>query len=91
MKELETKLAELKEYSLKKETQKLNKKIYDLDLPDKYLRSLSQDILTYIHVKLHNALSYKKPFADISKIKKVHDRLIKLMKDHPIIDELDKK
>ena len=87
--ELESKLAKLREYSIKKEIKKLNKKIYNLDLANKYLRLLSQDILRYIHVKLHNALSYKKPFAEISEIKKVHDRLVKFIKNHPIIDKLD--
>ncbi len=89
MKELESKLVKLKEYSRKRGIQRLNKKIYDLDLNDQYLNSLSQDKLKYIHVKLHNALSYKKPFADMSKIKKAHIRLVKLMKTHPIIDKLD--
>ena len=89
MKELESKFDKLKEYSLKKEIKKLNKKIYDLDLSDKYLHSLSQDTLKYIHVKLHNALSYKKPFAEFNDIKKAHDKLVKLLKDHPKIDKLD--
>ena len=88
-KELESKLAKLKEYSIKKEIKRLNKRIYDLDLNDKYLSSLSQDKLNYIHVKLHNALSYNKPFAEISKIKEVHDRLVKFIKNHSIIDKLD--
>ncbi len=89
MKELESKLDKLREYSRKREIQRLNKKIYDLDLNDKYLRSLSPDKLKYIHVKLHNALSYKKPFAELPEIKKVHKRLVKLMKTHQIIDKLD--
>lgn len=89
MDELNTQLEKLKEYSRDKEIKRLNKKIYDLNLSDKYLKFLSINQLSYIHVKLHNSLSYKKPFAKIEDIKKVHDRLIKLMKNHSKIDKLD--
>lgn len=90
MNELDSKLEKLKKYSYNKEMKRLTKKIYDLDLSDSYLKSLSQSLLQYVHVRLHNALYYKKPFAPIDNIKKVHDIVAKLLKNHQKIDELDK-
>jgi len=90
MTDLDKKLEELKNYSNEKEIKKLNKRIYDLNLSDDFLKTLKNELLVYIHVKLHNARAYKKPFAPKDKIKAVHDRIAKLMAKHPIIDDLDK-
>ena len=90
MNKLDYKLDKLKEYFSQKEIEKLTKRIYKLDLDEKYLKSLSQPLLQYVHVRLHNALYYKKPFAEIDNIKKVHDIVAKLLKNHQKIDELDK-
>ena len=68
--ELDKKLDELKKYSSNLKIKKLNKKIYDLKLNEQYFKTLKQQDLIYIHVKLHNALSYKKPFAKKESIKK---------------------
>jgi len=91
MSDLNNEFAKLKEYSSQLNIDNLNKRIYELNLDDKYLSSLSQDKLQYIHVKLHNALSYKKPFKDINEIKKAHDRIVPLMKNHQKVDKLDEK
>lgn len=82
MDELDRKFEDLKKYSHKKEIERLNKRIYNLKLSDKYLNSLSNSFLIYIHVKLHNACAYKKPFAPKEKIKIMHDRIVKLMNKH---------
>ena len=87
--DLDSKLTKLREHADKISFEKLNKRIYDLDLPEKYLKTLSQNKLSMIHVKLHNALSYKHPFAKIKDIKKIHDRLTKFLKNHIKNDELD--
>jgi len=89
MSDLNSEFAKLKEYSSQLEIDKINKRIYELDLDDKYLKSLSQDKLQYIHVKLHNALSYKKPFRDINDIKKMHDKIVPLLNNHQKADKLD--
>ena len=89
--DLNKKLNELKKYSSEILITQLNKKIYKLDVNLEYLKTLSQQELQYIHVKLHNALSYKKPFAKIEDIKKVHDILSKLLISHFKIDKLDDK
>ncbi len=91
MVDLNKKLNELKRYSNDISISKLNKRIYTLDLTEKYLKTLSKQELQYIHVKLHNALSYKKPFSDLININKVHDRMAKLLQSHQKIDELDNK
>ena len=88
-KKLDTDFENLKKYHNKKEIEQLNKKIFSLDLSKEFLKSLSQDKLQYIHVKLHNALSYKKPFSKIENIKKAHDVVAKLLKRHSKIDKLD--
>lgn len=87
--ELDNKLEKLKKYSKEKKIKNLQKRIYDLNLSDEYLNGLNQGLLQFIHVKLHNALSFKKPFANIKEIKKVHNRLVKHLKTHSLIDELD--
>lgn len=87
--ELDSKLTALKEQADKDSLEKLNKRLYNLDLPEKFLKGLSQDKLNYLHVKLHNALSYNKPFAKIELIKKKHDLLIKFLKIHTKVDKLD--
>ena len=89
MKELDSKLASLKKYGLRNVLSKLNKRIYDLNLDDQYLASLDKEKIAYVHVKIHNALSFKKPFAPFDKLKTVHDRLSKFMKSHHHIDRLD--
>ena len=90
MSDLDNKLEELKKYSAEKEIGKLNKHIYDFKLSDHFLSTLKDELLVYIHVKLHNAMAYKKPFASKDKIKVVHDKVAKLMAKHPVIDNLDK-
>jgi hypothetical protein len=87
MSELDTKLEELKKYSSGLTLLRLNKIVYNLN--EQQLSSLTDDQLSYVHVKLHNSLSYKKPYAPVEKIKKYHDIVIKLMKSHQIIDKLD--
>ena len=87
--ELDSKLEKMKEYGADKDISRLNKRIYDLKLDKNYLKNLSMEKLQYIHVKLHNALSYKKPFADMKSIKKIHDIVAKLLDKHLIIDKLD--
>lgn len=89
MNELSQRLASLKAYSTKVDVENLNKRIYNLDLDEAFFKSVSVDKLFYIHVKLHNALSYKKPFAEISRIKAAHDVLIKFLPKHGKIDALD--
>jgi len=89
MEDLDNQLDKLKKYSANKDIEKLNKKIYNLDLSDDYLKSLSESFLFYIHTKLHNAIAYKKPFAKFEKLKIMHDRIIKLMKNHHNFDKLD--
>ena len=89
MNELNSKLENLKEYSKKKEIKRLDKKIYSLHLSKDFLKSVPEATLQYIHVRLHTALSYKKPFADIKEIRKVHDVVAKLMKNHCPTDPLD--
>ncbi len=86
---LDSRFKELKNYHNKKEIEQLNKKIYNLELSKEFLKSLSQDKLQYVHVKLHNALSYKKTFNKIENIKKAHDIIVKLLKHHSKIDKLD--
>ena len=89
--ELDNKFNELKEYSTNLKIKNINKRIYDLKLNEQYFKSLKEQDLIYIHVKLHNALAFKKPFANKENIKKAHDELIKVMKYHPDIgDYLDK-
>ena len=90
MKDLDNRLEELKKYSAEKEIERLNKRIYNLKLSDHFLKTLKDELLVYIHVKLHNAMAYKKPFAPKDKIKIVHDKVAKLMSRHPMIDDLDK-
>ena len=88
--ELNSRLEQLKEYSNNQKIKKMNQRIYNLQLYDEYLSTLTQSDLIYIHVKLHNALSYNKPFADIEDIKKIHDKLVSYMRYHPNIgDKLD--
>ena len=77
------------EFSKKKEIERLNKRIYELDLPLGFMKNLSAEKLVYIHVKFHNALSFKKPFAAFDKIKKVHDQVAQLMSNHQNVDKLD--
>ena len=89
MSELSQRLASLKAYSTKVDIETINKRIYNLELEEAYLKGLSVDKLLYVHVRLHNALSYKKPFASISRIKAVHDVLIKFLPKHGKIDALD--
>ena len=89
MSDLDSELEKLKKYGANKDIKRLDKKIYNLKLDDSFLKSLSQEKLQYIHVRLHNALSYKKPFAKLGEIKKAHDRIIKLLTRHMKIDELD--
>ena len=88
--QLDKKFEKLKEYADQKRLAGLNKRIYNLNLDDVFLSDLDEQKLIYIHVKLHNALSFKKPFAPIDKIIVTHDRVAKLMKNHKIIDDLDK-
>jgi len=87
--DLDDRFKKLKESVNNQEISKLNNNIYNLNFKDGYLESLSQEKLIYIHVKLHNALSFKKPFAPIEKIKRVHNVISKLLKNHCKIDELD--
>lgn len=89
MSDLDNKLDNLKNYFSVEEVKRLNKQIYDLNLGDEFLKGLSQDKILYIHVKLHNSLSFRKPFADIKKIKKAHNGLIKFLKTHIKTDKLD--
>lgn len=87
--ELNNKLKELNQYSSELSTNTLNKRIYELDLNESYLSGLTEPELQYIHVKLHNSLAYKKPFAPIETIKSAHDRMIKFLSSHTKIDKLD--
>ncbi len=89
MSDLDRKFEELKTYSKQKELERLNKRIYDLKLSDEYLSNLSNDLLAYIHIKLHNAMSYKKPFASFDRIKVVHDKIAILLTHHHKFDRLD--
>ena len=87
--DLDKKLDNLKRYSSEQNLKILDKRIYNLQLDEDYLKTLSQDFLNYIHIRLHNALSYKKPFKPIEEIKKVHDKVAKLLKKHIKTDKLD--
>ena len=87
--ELNLKLMELKKHADDQKLIKLNKRIYNLELNSKFLDKLSEEHKQYVHVKLHNALSYKKPFATLNRIKQAHDNLIKFMPNHHSIDKLD--
>ena len=89
LKALNDKFSKLKEYSTKKDTSKLSKLIYSLKLTKSYLQDLSNDEIIFAHVKLHNALSYKKPFAKFEDLKKQHDLIVKFMKNHNYVDKLD--
>ena len=91
MNELDSELEELKKYLSTKESEELNKRIYSLKLNIVYLKSLPKEKLLYIHVKLHNAMSYKKPFAKYENIKKVHDLIVPLLDKHIEVDALDRK
>ena len=86
---LDKDLEELKKLSAKDHLSRLNDRIFNLNLNHGYLSTLTQNELAYIHVKLHNALSYKKPFASIENIKRVHSILAPLLKNHVLNDELD--
>jgi len=86
--ELDLKLNELKKFSQDLKVKKLNKKIYNLNIGKEYFKTLKQQDLIYIHVKLHNALSYKKPFTNIEDIKKKHDELITFLDYHPNMGDL---
>ena len=86
---LNSKLDKLKSYFNDQEIKKLTSKIYSLELDETYLKTLSQNHLIYIHVKLHNAIYYKKPFAEFKKLKLMHDLLIKFLDNHIFIDKLD--
>ena len=86
---LDSELEKLKQYGADKDMERLNKKIYNLELDNKFLKPLSQGKLQYIHVKLHNALSYKRPFAKLERIKEAHDRISQLLEKHIKIDKLD--
>jgi len=86
---LDERFSKLNEFSKKLGINLLNKRIYNLNLPDKYLKSLPVENIIYIHVKLHNALAYKKPFAPLEKIKEVHARIVKMLPQHKKVDQLD--
>jgi len=88
--DLKKRLDEMKQYSSMQNVSKLNKRIYGLELDETFLKSLSHKELCYVHVKLHNALYYKKPFAKFEDIKRVHDLVINLLDNHVFVDELDK-
>lgn len=79
---LEADFARLKD----KEKEKRISNFYDLSFK---VSELTEPELILFHCKLHNALSYKKPFARFSKLKKVHDAIAKRLKDHKYIDKLD--
>lgn len=89
MDKLDKKLEELNKFNEQRNTEKLTKRIYNLDLSEEYISKMSQNHLIYAHVKLHAALGYNKPFNKIEKIKETHDRLIKYMKNHVKVDKLD--
>lgn len=87
--DLDKELNEIKLYSRDRDTKLLINRIYALDLPEEYLKKLTQNELILIHVKLHNALSYKKPFAPLDQIKIKHDLVAGLLDNHLNIDKLD--
>ena len=87
---LDGELQKLKDYSDKHSFETLNKKIYNLDFNQESLSKMSQEDLQYIHVKLHTSLSYKKPFAEFGKIKKIHDQVASLLENHIAVDRLDR-
>jgi len=89
VKDIDSKFNELKEYSTQLDTEKLNKRIYDLNMDENFLKSLPQGKLIYIHVKLHNSLYYNKPFAKMNLIKKAHDLVAGMLDNHIPIDKLD--
>jgi len=89
MGDLDSQLERLKAYGSELSIKALNKRIYNLDLDDIFLASLSQNHLIYVHVKLHAAISYKKPFAKIEDIKKSHSLVVKFLSSHFVLDELD--
>ena len=80
----------LKKYASNKDFEALTKRIFELNLPKTFLKTLTQDQLAYIHVKLHNANYYKKPFAPMKNIKKSHGQVAMLLNNHCFVDELDK-
>lgn len=87
--ELDSKFDKLKNYSKELEIKTLNKSIYNLNISKETLKNASQNILQYIHVKLHNSYFFKKPFAKKEDIKKFHDKISKYIPNHKYIDELD--
>ena len=89
MRNLDIQLNNLKEYSNEINLKNLTKRIYELNFNNSYLKSLSQNQLQYIHVKLHTALSYRKSFAPISKLKELHDKIVVLLVTHTSNDLLD--
>lgn len=89
MNNLDEKFALLKKYSIKQELNSLNKRIYSLSIDENLLNSMTLDKLSYVHVKLHTSLSYKKPFAPIESIKKIHNLVAAKLPNHKHIDSLD--
>ena len=69
-----------------KERDKRVANFYDLDFN---VDDLTMNECILFHCKLHNALSYKKPFADFSTLKKMHDAIAKRLNNHVPFDELD--
>ena len=89
MTDLKSRLDKLKEYSSQTEIDRINRRIYNLELDNEFLKSISQETIIYIHVKLHAAASYKKPFAPIEDVKKYHDIITKFLRKHVPTDSLD--
>lgn len=89
--DLDEQFANIKKEHKEESFNKLNERIYSLDLPESFLSTLSQNKLVLIHVRLHNAIAYKKPFADFKKIKEAHDKVIIHLHNHVPIDILDEK
>ena len=87
--ELSTKLNELKEYNSKKSVEKLNKRVYSLDIDENFTSNMDNNTLLYIHVKLHTMFSVNRKNNDSEKIKKIHDLIVKKLKNHQKNDDLD--
>ncbi len=88
--ELDVKLANLEKFAEDKYIFRLHKHIYALDLKDDFLKSLSQDKIVYVHVKLHSLLIYKRFSSQFDILKSVHDKVASFLEFHSEIDRLDK-
>ena len=89
MNDLDVRLAKLEKFAEEKAIHIINERIYKLDLSDSFLKSLSNEKIMYIHVKLHSLLIYKRFASKFDILKSLHDKVVSFLGHHPEVDRLD--